>query len=314
MVEYRARDAEHADAGSARLVLRMPDDEDNHNGGPLALRPRPPALHRHRRRRRRRRPAREPRQRPGPGLAAGQDPADRPAGGERARVLGSVLEPVHRALRRPRRDLQLRPAQPVAVLVRPPDRGPLDRRRRAERLRGDRLGPPRPRARGELRLAPVRGPRALRAGRAGAGPRAARDRPLARRRQLLDHRRRRRPRRPARPVRALRVRRLLRRGDRVGAHDAGRRPRRPAHVAARRRACPRSARTPRAASTRSRSAGRCTGSIPADRDGGDARPGGQPLALHARAAPTPGSSGAIPPGSWIPARTSRSTSPPSPPR
>ena len=64
---------------------------------PAPLRPRPPALHRHRRRRRRRRPAREPRQRPGPGLAAGQDPADRPAGGERARVLGSVVEPVHRA-------------------------------------------------------------------------------------------------------------------------------------------------------------------------------------------------------------------------
>ena len=147
---------------------------------PAPLRPRPPALYRHRRRRRRRRPAREPRQRPGPGLAAGQDPADRPAGGERARVLGSVVEPVHRPLRRARRDLQLRAAQPVAVLVRPPDRGPLDRRRRAERPRGDQLGPPRPRARGELRLAPVRGPRALRAGRAGAGPRAARDRPLAR--------------------------------------------------------------------------------------------------------------------------------------
>ena len=39
VVEYRARDAEHADAGSARLVLRMPDDEDNHNGGPLLFGP-----------------------------------------------------------------------------------------------------------------------------------------------------------------------------------------------------------------------------------------------------------------------------------
>ena len=38
-----------------------------------------------------------------------------------------------------RRDLQLRPAQPVAVLVRPPDRRPDDRRRRPGRGRGDRL-------------------------------------------------------------------------------------------------------------------------------------------------------------------------------
>ena len=36
-------------------------------------------------------------------------------------------------------DLQLRPAQPVALLVRPQDRRPHDRRRRAGRGRGDRL-------------------------------------------------------------------------------------------------------------------------------------------------------------------------------
>ena len=47
----------------------------------------------------------------------------------------------------------------------------------------------------------VRGPRALHAGRARAGARAAGDRPLARRRQLLDHRRRRRPRPAARRLR-----------------------------------------------------------------------------------------------------------------
>ena len=39
IVEYRRRDAEHADAGSARLVLRMADSEPNHNGGLLLFGP-----------------------------------------------------------------------------------------------------------------------------------------------------------------------------------------------------------------------------------------------------------------------------------
>jgi glucose/arabinose dehydrogenase len=39
IVEYRRRDAEHADAGSARLVLRMGDSEVNHNGGLLLFGP-----------------------------------------------------------------------------------------------------------------------------------------------------------------------------------------------------------------------------------------------------------------------------------
>jgi len=39
IVEYRRRDADHADAGSARLVLRMPDAESNHNGGLLLFGP-----------------------------------------------------------------------------------------------------------------------------------------------------------------------------------------------------------------------------------------------------------------------------------
>ena len=40
VVEYRAiATGERADAGSARLVLRMPDDEDNHNGGLLLFGP-----------------------------------------------------------------------------------------------------------------------------------------------------------------------------------------------------------------------------------------------------------------------------------
>jgi glucose/arabinose dehydrogenase len=39
IVEYKRRDADHADPGSARLVLRMPDDESNHNGGLLLFGP-----------------------------------------------------------------------------------------------------------------------------------------------------------------------------------------------------------------------------------------------------------------------------------
>jgi glucose/arabinose dehydrogenase len=39
IVEYRRRDADRADPGSARLVLRMPDDEVNHNGGLLLFGP-----------------------------------------------------------------------------------------------------------------------------------------------------------------------------------------------------------------------------------------------------------------------------------
>ena len=39
IVEYRRRDADHADPGSARLVLRMDDSESNHNGGQLLFGP-----------------------------------------------------------------------------------------------------------------------------------------------------------------------------------------------------------------------------------------------------------------------------------
>jgi hypothetical protein len=70
---------------------------------------------------------------------------------------GSRLEPVRRASGATRRDLQLRAAQPVAVLVRPRDRRPDDRRRGPERGRGDRLRPAGPRPRRELRLAPWEG-------------------------------------------------------------------------------------------------------------------------------------------------------------
>ena len=39
VVEYKRASATRADAGSARLVLRMPDDEGNHNGGLLLFGP-----------------------------------------------------------------------------------------------------------------------------------------------------------------------------------------------------------------------------------------------------------------------------------
>jgi glucose/arabinose dehydrogenase len=39
IVEYRRRDADHADPGSARLVLRMADSEVNHNGGLMLFGP-----------------------------------------------------------------------------------------------------------------------------------------------------------------------------------------------------------------------------------------------------------------------------------
>jgi glucose/arabinose dehydrogenase len=39
IVEYHRRDAEHADPGSARLVLRMADSEVNHNGGLMLFGP-----------------------------------------------------------------------------------------------------------------------------------------------------------------------------------------------------------------------------------------------------------------------------------
>jgi glucose/arabinose dehydrogenase len=39
IVEYRRKDADHADPGSARLVLRMADHEPNHNGGLLLFGP-----------------------------------------------------------------------------------------------------------------------------------------------------------------------------------------------------------------------------------------------------------------------------------
>ena len=78
--EYRRAGADSADPGSARLVLRMADPEPNHNGGLMVFGPDKLHVRRHRRRRRGQRPARRAGQRAVAELAAGQDPAHRPAG------------------------------------------------------------------------------------------------------------------------------------------------------------------------------------------------------------------------------------------
>ena len=69
--------------------------------------------------------------RPEHGRAAGQDPAHR-------RQRRPPTDPADNLADGGARDLRLRPAQPLALLVRPRHRRPLDRRRRPGPLRGDR--------------------------------------------------------------------------------------------------------------------------------------------------------------------------------
>jgi hypothetical protein len=77
---------------------------------------------------------------------------------------------------------------PVAILIRPRDRRPLDRRRRPERLGGDRLHVGGRRRRRELRMGPTRGQPAVRRG--GAARRGPADlRVPESRRRLRGHRR-----------------------------------------------------------------------------------------------------------------------------
>ena len=170
IVEYRRRDADRADPGSARLVLRMADSRVQPQRRPAAVRAGRPDVRRHGRRRRRRRPARRARQRAEPRLAA------------RARSCGSTRAPAAGAPTRcpaatrssaaagARGEIySLRAAQPVALLVRPQDGRPEHRRRRPERVRGDRLR--------------ARAARAAARTSAGARSRAARaTRPASRRR------------------------------------------------------------------------------------------------------------------------------------
>ena len=142
----------------------------------------------------------------------------RAAATPRTRARRSARSTASTPSRAARHDLVLRPAQPVALQLRPRDGRPADRRRRRERLRGDQLveraerGPGR-----QLRLALQRGAERRRLVRS---PRHALARPPV---VLRDRRRLRGPRpRPPDPERPLPVRRQLQREPVVGR--ARRRP------------------------------------------------------------------------------------------
>ena len=158
------------------------------------------------------------------------------------------------------RDLRERPAQPLALLVRPRDRRPLDRRRRAERVGGDRRAARRARARRQPRLAGLRGHARLRR-RHGSQPRpheagVAGQRVQSRRRRVGDRRLRLPGLGDPRPARLVHLRGLhdrARLGARSGARATGPRSR---ASTPRWATCRRSARTGRASSTWCRSAGR----------------------------------------------------------
>ncbi len=118
--EFKRRSATRAAAGSRRRGDRDPPPGQLEPQRRPAAVPRRPPLPRDRRRRRRRRSAE---QRPEPGGAARQAAADRPAAGRRTAVLGARRRTRSSATPGPRRDLQLRPAQSVPLLLRHGDRG-----------------------------------------------------------------------------------------------------------------------------------------------------------------------------------------------
>ncbi len=189
VVSYRVSDW-RADPSSAKRLLFVDQPYSNHNGGDVVF---------------------------GPdgrlyiGMGDGGSAGDP---GNRAQNPDVLLGKMLRMDDRPpaAADLRAGPAQPLAVLLRPADRRPVDRRRRAGGVGGDRP-PAGGRAAGhELRLEPVRGqPRVQRdlACRAAVHEPGGRVQPRAR---VLGDRRVRVP-RPVDPRarRALRVRRLLQR-------------------------------------------------------------------------------------------------------
>ena len=185
------RRATTADPASARQVLLMADDEGNHNGGQLQFGP-DELLYigtgdgggggdQH--------GARGNGQ--NLGIAARQDPAHRPQGRAATPYTIPSDNPFVGQAGARGGDLRLRPAQPVAVLVRPRDRRPVDRRRRPGRVGGDQLRRARQGRGRELRLARrSRATTRYADGESAPGHVKPVIDAVARRRQLLDHRRR----------------------------------------------------------------------------------------------------------------------------
>ena len=143
-----AADPDVAAPSSARVLLRVDQPYDNHNGGQLQFGP-------------------DGRLYVGMGDGgSGGDPQGR-AQNMRSR-LGKMLRLNVNVSPVSVQHLREGAAQPMALLVRPQDRSPVDRRRRPERLGGDRLPAPGAARRSQLRLERLRGHARLR--RASRGP------------------------------------------------------------------------------------------------------------------------------------------------
>ena len=192
VVEFKRASATRADPGSERLVLRMDDPEANHNGGLLLF---GPDKHMY--------------IGTGDGGGAGDQHGSRGNAQNLGSPLGKILriDPkqsggkaytvpsdnpfVDRAGARGG-DLQLRPAQPVALLVRPQDRRP-DRSATSGRTRSRRSTSSR-RGKGKganFGWRVFEGRSRYTPGESAPGARQARDHAQPLRRLVLDHRRRR---------------------------------------------------------------------------------------------------------------------------